>query len=85
MTTATVPLSPDAVPTEPENVGVESLVNEANAFSETAGAAVSTVKVADVLAPEWPRCAHPERPEFLLTTQHRHGTSGFFIARLRAR
>jgi 16S rRNA (cytosine967-C5)-methyltransferase len=27
--------------------------------------------------------AHPKRPEFLLTTPHRHGTSGFFIARLR--
>ena len=27
--------------------------------------------------------AHPNRPEFLLTTPHRHGTSGFFIARLR--
>jgi len=39
----------------------------------------------DVLAPEWPRFAHPKRSEFLLTTPHRHGTSGFFIARLRAR
>ena len=37
------------------------------------------------LAPEWPQFAHPKRPEFLLTTPHRHGTSGFFIARLRAR
>lgn len=40
------------------------------------------------LAPEplgelWPSFAHPRRPEFLLTTPHRHGTSGFFIARLR--
>ena len=26
--------------------------------------------------------AHPRRPEFLLTLPHRHGTSGFFIARL---
>ena len=34
---------------------------------------------------EWPQFAHPKRPEFLLTTPHRHGTSGFFIARLRAR
>ncbi|HEY4346755.1 MAG TPA: transcription antitermination factor NusB [Gaiellaceae bacterium] len=35
------------------------------------------------LGDEWPAFAHPERPEFLLTTPHRHGTSGFFIARLR--
>jgi len=28
--------------------------------------------------------AHPRRPEFLLTLPHRHGTSGFFIARIRA-
>jgi 16S rRNA (cytosine967-C5)-methyltransferase len=35
------------------------------------------------LGPEWPQFAHPKRPEFLLTLPHRHGTSGFFIARLR--
>jgi len=35
------------------------------------------------LGDEWPAFAHPKRPEFLLTTPHRHGTSGFFIARLR--
>jgi 16S rRNA (cytosine967-C5)-methyltransferase len=35
------------------------------------------------LGDEWPEFAHPKRPEFLLTTPHRHGTSGFFIARLR--
>jgi 16S rRNA (cytosine967-C5)-methyltransferase len=35
------------------------------------------------LADEWPQFRHPRRPEFLLTTPHRHGTSGFFIARLR--
>ncbi len=35
------------------------------------------------LGNEWPRFAHPTRPEFLLTTPHRHGTSGFFVARLR--
>ncbi len=34
------------------------------------------------LGAEWPAFAHPRRPEFLLTTPHRHGTSGFFIARL---
>jgi 16S rRNA C967 or C1407 C5-methylase (RsmB/RsmF family) len=32
---------------------------------------------------EWPQFAHPQRPEFLLTLPHRHGTSGFFIARLK--
>ncbi len=35
------------------------------------------------LTVEWPQFAHPTRPEFLLTTPHRHGTSGFFVARLR--
>jgi 16S rRNA (cytosine967-C5)-methyltransferase len=36
------------------------------------------------LGEEWPQFMHPKRPEFLLTTPHRHGTSGFFVARLRA-
>jgi 16S rRNA (cytosine967-C5)-methyltransferase len=35
------------------------------------------------LGDEWPQFRHPRRPEFLLTQPHRHGTSGFFIARLR--
>ena len=35
------------------------------------------------LTAEWPQYAHPTRPEFLLTTPPRHGTAGFFIARLR--
>jgi 16S rRNA (cytosine967-C5)-methyltransferase len=34
------------------------------------------------LAEQWPEFAHPRRPEFLLTLPHKHGTSGFFIARL---
>jgi 16S rRNA (cytosine967-C5)-methyltransferase len=38
----------------------------------------------DDLGVEWPGFRHPKRPEFLLTTPHRHGTSGFFVARLRA-
>ncbi|HZQ17007.1 MAG TPA: transcription antitermination factor NusB [Gaiellaceae bacterium] len=38
----------------------------------------------DPLGGEWPRYAHPARPEFLLTRPDRDGTSGFFIARLRA-
>jgi 16S rRNA (cytosine967-C5)-methyltransferase len=36
----------------------------------------------DDLGAEWPEFTHPTRPEFLLTTPHRHATSGFFIARL---
>jgi 16S rRNA (cytosine967-C5)-methyltransferase len=35
------------------------------------------------LAAEWPRYAHPRRPEFLLTLPHRDDTAGFFVARLR--
>jgi 16S rRNA (cytosine967-C5)-methyltransferase len=37
----------------------------------------------DDLGAEWPDFRHPRRPEFLLTLPHRHGTSGFFVARLR--
>jgi 16S rRNA (cytosine967-C5)-methyltransferase len=36
------------------------------------------------LGEEWPQYRHPRRREFLLTMPHRHGTSGFFIARLKA-
>jgi 16S rRNA (cytosine967-C5)-methyltransferase len=35
------------------------------------------------LGEEWPQFAHATRPEFLLTRPDVHGTSGFFIARLR--
>jgi len=35
------------------------------------------------LGGEWPQFAHPRRPEFLLTLPHVHGTSGFFVGRLR--
>jgi len=38
---------------------------------------------ADDLGMEWPQFRHPKRSEFLLTSPHRHRTSGFFIARLR--
>jgi len=38
---------------------------------------------AEPLGAEWPRFAHPGRPEFLQTLPHVHGTSGFFVARLR--
>jgi 16S rRNA (cytosine967-C5)-methyltransferase len=37
----------------------------------------------DDLGAEWPGFRHPDRPEFLLTLPHVHGTSGFFVARLR--
>ena len=37
----------------------------------------------DPLGDEWREFAHPRRPEFLLTLPHKHGTSGFFVARLR--
>ena len=35
------------------------------------------------LGEQWPQFAHPKRPAFLLTRPDLHGTSGFFIARLR--
>ena len=38
----------------------------------------------DDLGAEYPGLAHPRRPEALLTLPHRHGTDGFFIARMRA-
>ncbi len=38
---------------------------------------------ADDLGTEWPAFADPARPAFLRTLPHVHGTSGFFIARLR--
>jgi 16S rRNA (cytosine967-C5)-methyltransferase len=38
---------------------------------------------ADDLGAEFPEFRHPRRPEFLLTLPHVHGTSGFFVARLR--
>jgi 16S rRNA (cytosine967-C5)-methyltransferase len=36
------------------------------------------------LGADWPAFRHPSRPEFLLTLPHVHGTSGFFVARLRS-
>ena len=35
------------------------------------------------LGADWPLFAHPSHPEFLQTLPHVHGTSGFFVARLR--
>jgi len=37
------------------------------------------------LGDEWPRFRHRSRPELLQTLPHVHGTSGFFVARLRVR
>ncbi|MBA2537069.1 MAG: SAM-dependent methyltransferase [Actinobacteria bacterium] len=37
----------------------------------------------DNLGTAWPSYSHPRRPEFLLTQPHVHGTSGFFVARMR--
>lgn len=37
----------------------------------------------DTLAGEWPAFRHPSRPGALLTLPHVHGTSGFFVERLR--
>jgi 16S rRNA (cytosine967-C5)-methyltransferase len=38
----------------------------------------------DDLGTEFPEFRHPRRPEALLTLPHVHGTSGFFVARLRS-
>jgi 16S rRNA (cytosine967-C5)-methyltransferase len=35
------------------------------------------------LVDDWSAFRHPRQPEFLLTLPHRHGTAGFFVARLR--
>jgi len=51
--------------------------DENEAVVDASGLAVES------LGEEWPRYAHPTRPEFLLTMPHRDRTSGFFIARLR--
>ena len=53
-----------------------------NADENEAVVQASGLAVED-LGAEWPAFRHPKRPEFLLTTPHRHGTSGFFVARLR--
>ncbi len=37
----------------------------------------------DDLGAEWPQFTHPARPQVLQTLPHVHGTSGFFVARLR--
>jgi 16S rRNA (cytosine967-C5)-methyltransferase len=50
--------------------------DEAEAVVDASGLEVDPIA-------EWPQYRHPKRPEFLQTLPHRHGTSGFFVARLR--
>jgi 16S rRNA (cytosine967-C5)-methyltransferase len=50
--------------------------DESEAVVDAAGLEVEPIS-------EWPQFAHARRPEFLQTLPHVHGTSGFFIARLR--
>jgi 16S rRNA (cytosine967-C5)-methyltransferase len=54
-----------------------------NADESEAVVDASGLEVDPVLADEWPQLRHPRRPEFLQTLPHRHGTAGFFVARLR--
>ena len=56
--------------------------NEAEAVVDEA-LGTGGLEVDPTLADEWPRFRHTVRPEFLQTLPHLHGTSGFFIARLR--
>ena len=51
--------------------------DESEAVVDASGLAVDAT-----LADEWPQFRHARRPEFLQTLPHRHGTAGFFIARL---
>ena len=48
-----------------------------------AAVATGTLEVDETLGGEWPHFRHVRRPAFLQTLPHVHGTSGFFIARLR--
>jgi 16S rRNA (cytosine967-C5)-methyltransferase len=52
--------------------------DESEAVVDASGLAVDAT-----LADEWPQFRHARRPEFLQTLPHRHGTAGFFVARLR--
>jgi len=67
----------------PGGVVVYSVCTIARAENEDVVEA-SGLEVDASLGDEWPRYRHPRRPEFLLTLPHVHGTSGFFVARLRA-
>jgi 16S rRNA (cytosine967-C5)-methyltransferase len=50
--------------------------DESEAVIDASGLAVEPIE-------GWAQFRHPRRPEFLQTLPHVHGTSGFFIARLR--
>jgi len=54
-----------------------------NADESEAIVEASGLEVDPSLAEEWRQFRHPSRPEFLQTLPHVHGTTGFFIARLR--
>jgi 16S rRNA (cytosine967-C5)-methyltransferase len=56
-----------------------------NADESEAVVDASGLEVDLSLAEEWPQFRHPRRPEFLQTLPHVHGTTGFFVARLRRR
>ncbi|HYI75846.1 MAG TPA: transcription antitermination factor NusB [Gaiellaceae bacterium] len=56
-----------------------------NADESEAVVDASGLEIDATLADEWPQFRHARRPEFLQTLPHRHGTAGFFIARLTAR
>ena len=55
-----------------------------NADENEAVVDASGLEVDPTLVDEWPQFRHPRRPEFLLTLPHVHGTSGFFVSRLKA-
>jgi 16S rRNA (cytosine967-C5)-methyltransferase len=55
-----------------------------NADENEAVVDASGLEVDASLGEEWPQFVHPRRPEFLLTLPHVHGTSGFFVGRLKA-
>jgi 16S rRNA (cytosine967-C5)-methyltransferase len=50
--------------------------DEAEAVVDASGLTVDPIE-------GWAQFRHPSRPEFLQTLPHLHGTSGFFVARLR--
>jgi 16S rRNA (cytosine967-C5)-methyltransferase len=54
-----------------------------NADENEAIVDASGLEVDSTLGDDWPQFRHPRRPEFLQTLPHIHGTSGFFIARLK--
>ena len=55
-----------------------------NADENEAVVDASGLEFDPTLGDEWPQFRHPRRPEFLLTLPHVHGTSGFFVGRLKA-